>query len=145
MASNKPVLASFTNHDADSYPVTPDVGKVGNESPTFVEPISMRKDGIEAMFASQGSQKQKTSPTKRRRSASPPPAKKLKIANEKVESDSDVELVGYGPKPNSKVRGVRSMVWGRGMNVEHASRKNLYLRSRSTLRYIGTVSAVFWP
>lgn len=117
MASNKPISASFTNHDANSYPVTPDVGKVGNESPTFVEPISKRKDGIEAMFASQGSQKQKTSPTKRRRSTSPPPAKKLKTANVKLEGDSDIELVGYGPKSNPEVRGTRSMVWGRGLDT----------------------------
>ena len=116
MASNKTVLALLTNHDANSYPVTPDVGKVGNESPTFVEPISKRKDGIEAMFASQGSQNPNSSPAKRRRSTSPPPAKKPKIANAKEESDSGVELVGYG-KSNPKVRGTRSMAWGRGSKV----------------------------
>ena len=111
MASNKPTLASFTNHDTNSYPVTPDVGKVGNESSTFVEPISKRKDGIEAMFASQGSQKPKTSPAKRKRSTSLPPAKKPRTANTKEESDSDIELVGYG-KSNPKVCGTRSIVWG---------------------------------
>lgn len=106
MASNKPVLGPFTNHDMNSYPVSPDVGKVGNESPTFVEPISKRKDGIEAMFASQGFQKSRPSPAKRRRSTSPPPAKKPKTSNVKEESDSDVELVGYG-KSDPKVRGTR--------------------------------------
>jgi hypothetical protein len=35
------------------------VGKVGTESPTFIEPVAQRKDGIKAMFA-----KQTTSPTK---------------------------------------------------------------------------------
>ena len=30
-----------------------EVGKIGNESPTFVQPIAERKDGIEAMFAKQ--------------------------------------------------------------------------------------------
>jgi len=124
MASNKPVLTSFTNHETNSYPVTPDVGKVGNESPTFVEPIFKRKDGIEAMFATQGSQKQKTSPTKRRRSTSLPPAKKLKTANVEVESDSDIKLVGSGPKSNPKVRETRSMVWGRGLNT-HPGRTSI--------------------
>ena len=106
----KRFLTLFAVHDTNSYPVTPDVGKVGNESPTFIEPISKRKDGIEAMFASQGSQKSKSSPVKRKRSASPPPAKKAKMANKKEESDSDIELVGYG-KSTPKVRGSRSMIW----------------------------------
>ena len=108
MVCKKP-LRLFTDRDTNSYPVTPDVGKVGNESPTFIEPISKRKDGIEAMFASQGSQKSRSSPVKRKRSASPPPAKKPKIAKMKEESDSDIELVGYG-KPNPKVHGTRLMV-----------------------------------
>jgi hypothetical protein len=36
-----------------SYQVPKEVGKVGSESPTFVQPIATRKDGIEAMFAKQ--------------------------------------------------------------------------------------------
>jgi hypothetical protein len=73
--------------------VSPDVGKVGNESPTFIEPISARKDGIMAMFASQGSRKSKsTSPVKRKRSVSPP-AKKAKTRIAKEES---VEFLGFG-------------------------------------------------
>lgn len=110
MASNEIAFTSFTNHDSNSYPVSPDVGKVGNESPAFIEPISQRKDGILAMFANQGSQKSKSSsPIKRKRSASPPPAKKLKIANVKEESDSEIEFVGYG-ESNHKVRGTWSAI-----------------------------------
>ncbi|KAF9561591.1 DUF159-domain-containing protein [Agrocybe pediades] len=37
----------------DCYPVPKEVGKVGTESPTFIEPVSTRKDGIEAMFSNQ--------------------------------------------------------------------------------------------
>jgi len=97
MASDEIPLTSFTNHDPNSYPVSPDVGKVGNESPAFIEPIAERKDGIMAMFASQGSQKSKSSsPTKRKRSASPTPAKKPKTTNKKGESDPEIEFVGYG-------------------------------------------------
>ena len=85
--------------------MTPDVGKVGNESPTFIEPITQRKDGIEAMFASQGSQRPGSSPAKRkRRSTSPLPAKKPKTTKVKGESDSDIELLGY-EKSNLKARG----------------------------------------
>lgn len=36
-----------------SYQVPKEVGKVGTESSTFVEPVSQRRDGIEAMFAKQ--------------------------------------------------------------------------------------------
>ena len=46
-----------------SYAVPQEVGKVGNESPSFIEPISHRKDGIEAMFAKQ-KQKKDASPRK---------------------------------------------------------------------------------
>lgn len=83
------------------------MGKVGNESPTFIEPIAKRKDGIMAMFAGQGSQESKSSsPAKRKRSASPSPAKKPKIANKKGGSDSEIEFVGYG-EFNPKVCGTR--------------------------------------
>ncbi|KII90168.1 hypothetical protein PLICRDRAFT_108074 [Plicaturopsis crispa FD-325 SS-3] len=65
-------------HPLECYQVPQEVGSVGKESPTFVEPISTRKDGIEAMFAkqkqTQNSPKKKglpTSQTKRKRSASP--------------------------------------------------------------------------
>lgn len=91
----------------NSYPVSPDVGKVGNESPTFIEPISKRKDGIMAMFASQGSQKsQPSSPVKRKASVSPPPAKKPKISIAKEES---IEFLGFG-ESNSEVRRTKSTI-----------------------------------
>jgi hypothetical protein len=38
---------------ARSYAVPQGVGKVGTESPTFIEPVQKRKDGIEAMFMRQ--------------------------------------------------------------------------------------------
>ncbi|KAF9649687.1 DUF159-domain-containing protein [Thelephora ganbajun] len=104
------VQPAETHPTLQCYPVSPDVGKVGNESPTFIEPVSKRKDGIMAMFASQGSQKSKTpSPAKRKRSTSPPPAKKPRIANLKDDSDSEIELVGYGKsdpkdKPQSSTK-----------------------------------------
>ena len=104
MVSNNTPSRLSTNRDPDSYPVSPDVGKVGNESPTFIEPVSQRKDGIVAMFASQGSQKSKpSSPAKRKRSVSPVPARKRKTTDVGGESDSEIEFVGYG-KPKPKVR-----------------------------------------
>ena len=69
-----------------SYQVPKEVGKVGAESPTFVEPIAERKDGIQAMFAKQRQAKtispmstpsssqvtSKNIEKKRKRSTSPP-------------------------------------------------------------------------
>jgi len=37
----------------ECYQVPRQVGKVGNESPTFIEPVASRKDGIQAMFTKQ--------------------------------------------------------------------------------------------
>ena len=91
-----------------------EVGKIGTESPTFIEPLAERKDGIQAMFAKQ-TRKGTTaaSPAKsstRKRSAFPAtektnvtggtqPAKKARV--EKVnawEDDSDIEYVDDPPK-----------------------------------------------
>lgn len=52
----------------DCYQVPKEVGKVGNESPSFIEPVKERKDGIQAMF-----QKQIQGASKRKRTESPPP------------------------------------------------------------------------
>lgn len=43
----------------ECYQVPQDVGKVSAESSTFIEPISQRKDGIQAMFAKQALQESK--------------------------------------------------------------------------------------
>ena len=39
------------------YAVPKEIGKIGRESSTFIEPVSKRKDGIEAMFAKQKQKK----------------------------------------------------------------------------------------
>lgn len=96
-----------------------EVGKIGTESPTFVQPVQDRKDGIQAMFAKQ--QKQQSQPTAasstnrtltqraRKRSASPTdlksstttgesPAKKPKVEKLNTwEDDSDVEYLDDPP------------------------------------------------
>ena len=79
-------IASYENlkgsiHVPRSYAVPTEVGKVGTESPSFIEPITSRKDGIQAMFSKQRqnsttkSQPTVASPTKRRRELSPSPEK----------------------------------------------------------------------
>ncbi|KZT68101.1 DUF159-domain-containing protein [Daedalea quercina L-15889] len=54
------------------YQVPKEVGKVGTESPTFIQPVAGRKDGIEAMFAKQAavSSSQPSKNAKRKRSVS---------------------------------------------------------------------------
>ncbi|KAF7426539.1 hypothetical protein PC9H_008908 [Pleurotus ostreatus] len=52
----------------ECYQVPKEVGKVGTESPSYIEPVSQRKDGIEAMFAkakskSTASSQQPSAPT----------------------------------------------------------------------------------
>lgn len=42
-----------------SYPVPPEVGKVGKESPTFIQPVSERSDGIKSFFNKQSPAKPK--------------------------------------------------------------------------------------
>lgn len=55
------LLKPYGGPELDCYQVPQEVGKVGTESPTFVEPIKDRKDGIEAMFARQAKRKEKGS------------------------------------------------------------------------------------
>jgi hypothetical protein len=47
-----------------SYQVPKEVGKVGTESPSFIEPVASRKDGIQAMFSKQKQRDSSSSPTK---------------------------------------------------------------------------------
>jgi hypothetical protein len=64
----------------NSYAVPAEVGKVGVESPTFIEPVQKRKDGIEAMFMRQTKAKESTTTSaaaavgsgKRKHEPSPP-------------------------------------------------------------------------
>jgi len=68
-----------TSVPLECYAVPIEVGKVGTESPSFIEPITSRKDGIQAMFSKQSQNSPtKTKPivvssTKRKRDSSPTP------------------------------------------------------------------------
>jgi len=89
----------------ECYQVPQEVGKVGTESPTFIEPIAARKDGIQAMFSKQKQSQIKAKvegettivSKKRTRSPSPVtsakedglPAKKVKQEDLKPSSSQD--------------------------------------------------------
>jgi len=73
------LVKSYDNSTAplECYQVPKEVGKVGTESPTFIEPIANRKDGIQAMFLRQKQAKSslvREASKKRKRSSSPSPS-----------------------------------------------------------------------
>ncbi|KAF8235058.1 DUF159-domain-containing protein [Tricholoma matsutake] len=73
------------------YQVPKEVGKVGTESSTFIEPISNRKDGIQAMFSKQRQSQNKltTVPSEGQRNNSP--AKGYELT-------ADLQTARYGTK-----------------------------------------------
>ena len=100
-----------------SYQVPKEVGKVGVESATFIQPITERKDGIQAMFAKQanasGSGSQPSTPSKGKKrdldsspepqskteSGNRSPNKKLKIEKlDAWEDSSEIELLDTPPQ-----------------------------------------------
>lgn len=65
-----------------SYQVPVEVGKVGVQSPAFIQPVSQRRDGIEAMFSKQ---KERASPTK---SSAHPGSEIIEIDREDVDAST---------------------------------------------------------
>lgn len=121
----------FNLSNDSSYQVPKEVGKVSTESPTFIQPIAQRKDGIQALFAKQKEAKISspvpTPPSsqsafkekKRKRSVSPLSAKddeKQTEISSKVqrlntwEDDSDIEYIDQRKNVSKTVR--RNAVWG---------------------------------
>jgi hypothetical protein len=88
--------------------VPTEVGKVGAESPTFIEPVQKRKDGIEAMFSRQAKAAQHRSAV---RDAPPPPPRAAAASGKrKRESSAPVEEVEedkdkMGSSARSKAKG----------------------------------------
>ncbi|EMD35095.1 hypothetical protein CERSUDRAFT_116585 [Gelatoporia subvermispora B] len=118
-----PELTKLLNPYSDTtsplvcYQVPKEVGKVGTESPTFIQPIAERKDGIAAMFVNQ--KQARSSPAsparaKPKRNTSPPPTKadpaEQKPPTEKLnawESDSEIEYIdSSAPSPEVKIEKV---------------------------------------
>jgi len=86
----------------ECYQVPKEVGKVGTESSTFIDPISNRKDGIQAMFSKQRQSQgnpisTKSSPLKRQQSDSPVPESELvaefQMGVKKRKTEEDVLVV----------------------------------------------------
>ncbi|CAL1698021.1 unnamed protein product [Somion occarium] len=97
------------------YPVPKEVGKVGTESPTFIEPIAERKDGIQAMFAKQTKPSetisQPSTPSKGKKRERSPSFERL--AKTEAKDEKDV-------KPAKKKRKVEKMnTWEDDSDIEY--------------------------
>lgn len=69
---NTPITVLLHPNYGRSYAVPKKVGKVGTESPTFIEPIAIRRDGMKAMFSKQDSSP--ATPRKHKLDDSPSPS-----------------------------------------------------------------------
>ena len=113
LGAPSPLLSHITLAEhIDSYQVLKEVGKVGAQSPAFIEPVAARKDGINALFARQAAVAAARSPSQKRpRSVSMEPDTPLpdatdagppeetapptkKAATEEWEDDSEIEFIG---------------------------------------------------
>jgi hypothetical protein len=86
----------------NSYAVPTEVGKVGTESPTFIEPVQKRKDGIEAMFTRQA--KAAAGSGKRKREPSPSPAKEEEEVKEMMGTSVSTAAPPLSPSKRSKAK-----------------------------------------
>jgi len=87
------LLGSYNDSDTplECYAVPKEVGKVGVQSPTFIEPVQKRKDGIEAMFSRQAKAAQQPQQKKSASRDTPPAAAAAGSGKRKRESSSPTE------------------------------------------------------
>ncbi|KAK0216080.1 hypothetical protein IW262DRAFT_193302 [Armillaria fumosa] len=98
----------------ECYQVPKEVGKVGTESATFIEPIDKRKDGIMAMFAKQGTKRKdppesSRSKIKMEKKAEKPRSEKASLKRRppsshapKDESDEEIVILNGPPSPSPR-------------------------------------------
>jgi len=91
----------------DVYPVSREVGKVGNDSSTFIEPVSERKDGIRAGLerqrlaaATSAARKRKADDDEAPSSSSPPPP----VKTAKKETTEDTTVQPPPPPPSTPMK-----------------------------------------
>ncbi|WVW85099.1 hypothetical protein I302_107136 [Kwoniella bestiolae CBS 10118] len=80
----------------ESYPVPTEVGKIGNNSPTFIQPVSERKDGIKSFFS-----KQQSSPVKPKKEEGSHPSPK-QVKTEQVKEEAEGIKSEITPKDEEK-------------------------------------------
>ncbi|KAG8969031.1 hypothetical protein FRC03_004705 [Tulasnella sp. 419] len=78
--------------EVDCYQVPTEVGKIGMNDPSFVRPVSQRKDGIEAMFMKQKAKAASLSPQKQSLKAVKEEKHVAIDFPDNVKSESDTEI-----------------------------------------------------
>jgi len=90
----------------ECYQVPKEVGKVGTESRTFIEPIASRKDGIQAMFSrqKQAQNSPAKNPSQKRKRSSSPRAFRTMEQSDSIETgaSSSEKLEGNGKQQNEE-------------------------------------------
>jgi len=90
-----------------SYPVPPEVGKVGKESPTFIQPVSERSDGIKSFFNKQSPSKSKAKAEPQSTSSRPKRSVKGEVKEEvKEEPKVDPEGIKSEITPKDEEKGL---------------------------------------
>ncbi|KAG6813542.1 hypothetical protein H0H92_009934 [Tricholoma furcatifolium] len=89
---------SDVENPLECYQVPKEMGKVGTESPSFIEPISARKDGIQAMFSKQ------TQQAKAKLQSSPKSSSSTKFKHTVKRRLSDDDLTVLSASPSKKVK-----------------------------------------
>lgn len=111
------VLGAKALSGCGSYQVPKEVGKVGEESPTFIQPVVERKDGIQAMFARQAAKASSAPNSSQQTPSQQSSPKKLKAEprspSKRKRSASPVVKTGSSTKsptstPSKKVNAVKS-------------------------------------
>lgn len=82
----------------DSYPVVPEVGKIGKSDPSYILPVAERKDGIKSFFMKQSPAKPKANKADVKEEANPD----VSEAKPAVKPDAKFEVPGDGDKPSAK-------------------------------------------
>ncbi|KAF9526058.1 hypothetical protein CPB83DRAFT_858598 [Crepidotus variabilis] len=94
-------------HDANTplecYQVPKEVGKVGTESPSFIKPVSSRKDGIEAMFSKQREKANEPPPSTKQVTPSTPKRKKVEESTPPP-STSSFSTQEEPPSPSKRLK-----------------------------------------
>ncbi|KDQ54474.1 hypothetical protein JAAARDRAFT_38145 [Jaapia argillacea MUCL 33604] len=86
------LVAPYHGSPLECYAVPKEVGKVGTESPTFIQPVAQRKDGIQAMFSKQA----RSASVKRKRSPSPLPGSSQQPLEGTSDQTRKTKLVKHG-------------------------------------------------
>ncbi|KAI0363316.1 DUF159-domain-containing protein [Pilatotrama ljubarskyi] len=104
----------YADHPLVCYQVPKEVGKIGTDSPTFIQPIQERKDGIQAMFAKQQSQS-----TPSRSSAALHASSKPTLKRSASPGDLKIEASVSGQTPAKKPKVEKLNAWEDDSDIEY--------------------------